>query len=691
MIRLPAILILLLSATVESGDWPHWRGPARNDVVSEASGWDGKTWIKGELWQAAVGEGSSSPIVVGSRVYLTGWSDNRDTLVCLNADTGKEVWRQQYSSPRYGRVAVGDQSLYSGACSTPEYDSETGWLFTLSVDGDLNAWDTKTEGKQAWSLNLYQRYEAKRRPEVAVRKRTQRDYGYMSSPLVVGDQLIVEAGGKAGNLVAVDKRTGRELWTSENRDEAGHTGGPVPITIEGVPCVAILTLRNLVVTRIDGANAGKTVAVYPWTTDFANNIPTPAVFKNSVIITSAYNHYAMCRVDVTLAGATRAWENELASGVCSPLIHDGRVYWAWRGVHCVDFETGKELWSGGKVGSQGSCILTSDDRLVVYANKGDLSLVETAKRSPQKFTQVAAAGVLSRTDAWPHVVLANGRLICRDRAGSVRCVAVSSELELPTVPVVASTTPSRPTTTPNVKPVPVKPARTVTLKGKWPGTRDGLALAWDREFARGEVVTGFPESPSFTLKLREQASFAESGALLLNGGAFLLTGSEAPLTAASKRSHEITIETLLTSNRPKQTGPARIVSFSSDGYSRNFTIGQEGNELLLRLRTTRTGTNGMKPEIKLGPIPASEPIHLVVSYRPGQLDCWINGKSTLATNRVQGDFSNWDARHHLLLGDEWDGGTVRKWRGQIDRLSIYSRAMTDSEVKQRYQLAGAPK
>ena len=347
MVRSLAPLIIL-SAIVPAkcADWPHWRGPARNDVSVESSGWDGNSWLKSELWRLIVGEGSSSPVVAGNRVYLTGWSDNSDTLVCLDVDTGKEQWRQTYNSPRYGRFAVGDQRLYSGACSTPEYDLETGMLFTLGVDGDLHAWDTQHEGRQVWFLNLYDRYRAQRRPEVAVRKKTQRDYGYMSSPLVIGNQLIVEVGGKTGNLVAFDKRSGRELWHSENRDEAGHTGGPVPMLVQGVSCVAVLTLRNLVVTRIDGSNAGRTVAVYLWTTDFANNIPTPAVFGDSVIVTSAYNHYTMCRLRVTLKGATKVWENKFASGVCSPLIHDSRVYWAWRGVHCVDFASGRKTVVG---------------------------------------------------------------------------------------------------------------------------------------------------------------------------------------------------------------------------------------------------------------------------------------------------------------------------------------------------------
>ncbi|MEO2015686.1 MAG: PQQ-binding-like beta-propeller repeat protein, partial [Fuerstiella sp.] len=259
-----SILSFFLSAALpgESADWPHWRGPGRNDISSEPSGWNGQSWLNGQVWEVAVGEGSSSAVVVGKQVFLTGWSNNRDTVFCLDSDTGKELWQQSYQSPRYGRFAIGDQRLYSGACSTPDYDSETGLLFTLGVDGDLNAWDTRKEGRSSWSLNVYDRYKAERRPEVAVRKRTQRDYGYMSSPLVIGDQLIVEVGGKTGNVVAFDKRTGREIWISENRDEAGHTGGPVPISVQGVPCVAVLTLRNLVVTRIDGTNAGKTIAVY---------------------------------------------------------------------------------------------------------------------------------------------------------------------------------------------------------------------------------------------------------------------------------------------------------------------------------------------------------------------------------------------------------------------------------------------
>lgn len=426
------LLLMLVSTghrTALAGDWPHWRGANRDDVSAEPSGWDGRNWVK-EVWNANVGEGSSSPIVVGDNVYLTGWADGIDTLVCLEAATGKQVWKTSSESPKFGRHAIGDQRMYSGACSTPEYDAATGYLFTLGTDGDLVAWDTAEQGKRVWSLNLYETYQAARRPEVAKRRKTQRDYGYTSSALIVGNQLIVEVGGKTGNLVAFDPKSGKEVWASENGDEAGHTAGPVPMTVEGIDCVAVLTLRNLVVTRLDDAHVGQTVAKFPWTTDFGNNIAMAAVHDDSVIITSSYNQAAMCRLKIQLAGAEVVWKTEgIASGVCTPIIHDNHVYWAWRGVHCVDLKTGQEVWTGGKIGAQGSCILTSDDKLIVYGNKGDLTLVETAATSPKGFKQVASQKVFSRTDAWPHVVIANGRIICRDRSGAVKCFATTGSDE----------------------------------------------------------------------------------------------------------------------------------------------------------------------------------------------------------------------------------------------------------------------
>ncbi len=416
-------LTLALTLSAEGGDWPHWRGPNRTGITDEASGWTGDAWLADKpAWTAKVGEGASSPLVVGERVFALGWEDGNDTLRCLSAKDGKPLWSQSYKCPKYGRHRTGDEGLYSGPSSTPEYDPATGFLYTLSTDGGLFCWDTNTEGKKAWGRNLYDDYKAARRPKLT--PAPQRDYGYTSSPIVHRDWLLVEVGStKSGSVIAFDKKTGKEVWASELTEEAGHTGGMSPMTVEGVPCVAVLTQRTLAVIRLDAGKEGKTVATFPWVTDFANTIAGPAVEGDSVVIAAGYNHNAMCKVQFTLTDAKEVWRKKFPSKVCTPVIHDGSVYVAWQRIRCIDWKTGELKWEGGAVGDPGSCVVTSDGRLVVYGLSGKLVLVEGATRSPNAYKELAVKDKLFKSQAWPHVALAGGRVYCRDREGNMAVFA----------------------------------------------------------------------------------------------------------------------------------------------------------------------------------------------------------------------------------------------------------------------------
>lgn len=404
-------------------DWPHWRGLNRNGIIGETSGWDEGGWPLGEArWATRVGEGSTSPIVVGNCLYTLGWFSGQDHVFCLDAETGKELWKHSYPCPRYGRNAVGDTALYGGPTSTPEYDPATGHLYTLSVDGHLNCWDTRMQGQGVWGVNLYNRYGMSRRPQVGASG--QRDYGYTTAPLVHGDYLIVEVGSRKGNLIGFAKRTGTPKWFSESTDFAGHTGGMAPMTVEGVPCLAVLTLSHLLVVRLDRGNEGKTAAEYPWETDYANSIASPAVHGNHVLITSGYNHNTICKIAVSLRGATKVWEQRYFSKVCTPVIHRGYVYWAWHKLHCLDYETGGQIWEGPYTGSAGSCILTADDRLIVWSGNGSLLLAETQTRSPGVYKELARKEGVFNTEVWPHIVLSGGRLYCKDRRGNLKCFSL---------------------------------------------------------------------------------------------------------------------------------------------------------------------------------------------------------------------------------------------------------------------------
>ncbi|MBX3444792.1 MAG: PQQ-binding-like beta-propeller repeat protein [Planctomyces sp.] len=416
------MMMLLMTHSAAAGDWPSWRGLGRNGVVDEPSDWsDGRWTLSDEAWRAEVGEGSSSPVVVGDRLFAFGWRDGQDVLTCLHADTGERLWEQSTPAPRYGRHARGDEGLYAGPCSTPEFDPETGLIHTLSLDGDLIARDVQQAGRIRWRRNLYDDFDAPVRPKVG--RSAHRDYGYTSSPLVLSNWLIVEVGAPEGNLMAFDKRTGERVWASRDASSAGHNGGPVPMLVDGVQCVAVHNFAGLLVVRTDDGHVGETVAAVPWVTDFANNIATAAVFQNNVVATSSYNQHRMARFRVTLAGgAETIWDIPQASKVCSPVIVDGHVYWAWNEVACVDFETGAVRWQGGQTGDAGSLIATNDQRLILWSGRGRLSLLDQAGRSPDELRILAERDVFQQADAWPHVVLSNGRLYCKDRTGAIVCI-----------------------------------------------------------------------------------------------------------------------------------------------------------------------------------------------------------------------------------------------------------------------------
>jgi len=424
MLRTFILVLLAAPGMAFAADWPHWRGPARTGIIDEDSGWTGESWLPAKpTWSADVGEGASSPIVVGDRVYTLGWERGKDVVRCLNSKDGALVWSMNHPCPKYGRFRVGDEGLYSGPSSTPEYDPATKRLYTLGADGDLNCWDAGAAGKNVWKRNLYDDFKAVRRPHLG--RGQQRDYGYTSSAFVYGDWLLVEVGStQRGSVIAFDKATGRELWASELMDEAGHTGGMSHMIVDGVPCVAVLTQRNLAVIRMDKGREGKTVAVFPWVTDFANSIASPAVDGDCVLLAAGYNHNAMVKVRIALDGAKEVWRKKFPSKVCTPVIHDGSVYVAWNRVRCIDWTTGDLKWEGGTVGDPGSCIVTRDNRLVVYGLNGKLMLIEGAKRSPDSYKELAVRDKLFPSAAWPHVVLAGGRIYCRDREGHLAAFAL---------------------------------------------------------------------------------------------------------------------------------------------------------------------------------------------------------------------------------------------------------------------------
>ena len=145
------------------------------------------------------------------------------------------------------------------------------------------------------------------------------------------------------------------------------------------------------------------------------------------------------------------------------------------------------------------------------------------------------------------------------------------------------------------------------------------------------------------------------------------------------RTGRMSLEIFLKTDSLQQGGPARIVSFSKGTTSRNFTLGQSGNGLSFRLRTTETDGNGTRPSLLVPQVFDEQRFqHLALVYDGDQVRLYIDGMLHPTAVDLHGSFDNWGSDHHLVMGDELFGG--RPWAGIVKRVSIYDRALAAEEI-----------
>jgi hypothetical protein len=144
-----------------------------------------------------------------------------------------------------------------------------------------------------------------------------------------------------------------------------------------------------------------------------------------------------------------------------------------------------------------------------------------------------------------------------------------------------------------------------------------------------------------------------------------------------------TLEVWAATSNARQRGPARIVSYSRDPWLRNFSLGQHGAHLIMRLRTTRTDLSGERPHARVMDVFASTALqHIVVTYDYTEQNIFVNGKRQFNAAIPGGDFANWDPRHVLVLGNEATGD--RPWLGKLLFVALYDRVLVETEIVSRH-------
>jgi len=396
-----AAISLALSIPTQAADWPQWRGPDRQGKSSETNLL--RQWPdEGPklLWHAQdIGEGYSTPAVVGDRLYLISNRGLENEYVqALSTADGKEIW-----NTRIGNVGKNQGPQYPGSRSTPTVDGDR--LYALGSDGDLACLETET-GKLVWTKSLRNDFGGK--PGA---------WAYAESPLVDGETLIATPGGSEATIVALNKNTGELIWKTAlpEGDEAGYASAIV-FELDGLKQYVQFLAKGLV--GVD-AKTGQLLWRYGKTAEgSAANIPTPIVRGTAIYSAAGRTGGGLIKLgmaDGKILAEPGYFTAKLPTSIGGSVEIDGFLYGTNRqGLMCAAFETGESQWQDRCVGPGSVCYV--DGLLYVHGENGDVALVEPSPdeyREKGRFTPPNQPE-RGKTQAWAYPVVANGRLYIRD-------------------------------------------------------------------------------------------------------------------------------------------------------------------------------------------------------------------------------------------------------------------------------------
>ncbi len=391
-------------------DWPQYRGPNRDGVAS-ADGFN-TDWEKKPpklLWRTPLTGKYGSVAVAGGRVYVQGREGNNERLVCLNAADGKPLWSDEYPADYrplttgYAEGPRGTPTVHDGRAYTV---GAVGKLRCVKLNGDLRP-------ELQWEKDLLTEYGV---------EMSKMAWGFACSPLIEGDLVIVQPGGKKGAVVAFDRASGQERWAVGN--SPGGYSSPVAGTFGGVRQVVAVTGDSVVGV---GVPDGKKLWEHPWRNEpFRVNAASPVIAGEFVFVSSEYGKGCVL-LSVSGAGARPAFFKPGNSGLKtkhSTAVHrDGYVYGSDGAVlKCMSLRDGKLLdgWDAPP-GILTPTVVLVGDKLLAQSHSGVLHLIDADP------TECRVRGELKGVvagDSWATPAVLNGRIYTRD-GGSVLCIDAS--------------------------------------------------------------------------------------------------------------------------------------------------------------------------------------------------------------------------------------------------------------------------
>jgi outer membrane protein assembly factor BamB len=404
--RLIVTVLVLLPVSLSAQDWTQWRGANRDAALTAAeipSAWPAN--VK-RVWRVEIGEGYSSPVVAGNRVFVHSRRDPAELVTAVDLDSGKVLWQQTYQAP-FNRNQYASQ-MAKGPNSTPIVSG--GMLYTLGVTGVLSAWRT-SDGTLAWRQDYSDSVDT-----------SKLFCGTAMSPLIEGGSLIVQVGSDVhgGRIMALDPETGKARWTWTGPGP-GYAS-PIVIVVAGVRQLVGMTNQSIV--GIDPAR-GTSLWSVPFPDEWHENIITPVWTGTHLIVGGVRQGTRAFTVSRDGASgswrATEAWRNpDVTMYMSAPAVASGTLY-AMSNKRkgqfvALDAGTGALRWSTeGREGEHAS-IVTTASHVLFLTNGGDLVV---ARHDPARFVAERRIEVADG-ETWAMPAFIRGGLLVRDAQGLLR-------------------------------------------------------------------------------------------------------------------------------------------------------------------------------------------------------------------------------------------------------------------------------
>ncbi len=385
------IIIILLACQLTNGQEPtRWRGPDGNGIYP-ANGYL-KEWPAGGpevLWSfEEMGQGHSSAIVDQGHVYGSGMIDGTGFFFKFDLD-GNLVYRKAYG-PEY-------TESYYGTRGTPVIVGEK--IYLISGHGRLYCL-SNANGKVLWMKDLFKDFDGSN-----IR------WGCNETPVVDGDVIFATPGGRNNNMVALDRHTGRLIWSSKGEGELTAYCTPLLFTHNGRKILATHTQNHLI--GVD-AGTGEMLWSVRHTNRWSVHPNTPIYHDGKLFYFSGYGEGGgLLKLSQDGNSVSTEWtSNLLDSRIGGAVLIDGCLYGSgdinreWR---CLNWDTGKEMYASMEIGK--GTVIAAGGMLYCYSERGELALV---RADPSGFRIISQTRVTKGSEQhWAHPVIHDGVLYVR--------------------------------------------------------------------------------------------------------------------------------------------------------------------------------------------------------------------------------------------------------------------------------------